>query len=244
MSTKLISVFCGTLFVIALNMPIRAQAQTKQDVAVCTNVKGDPDQIIRACSTFARSGTYAGKRINNKIMSAMFALRGEAYRKTYQPDLALADFNRSIDLFPQNGGYALRGVLYNTSFATPTQAIFDFNEAVRITPKNPEPLSLRADVYLSQGDLERARSDLDQAIRIGPKFAMAYFNRGRYHAIKGDTAQATADFDKAKQLDPKIKGSVDFESKMLLSWLQYLKEVQQDQDYANWSGPPLNANTR
>jgi Tfp pilus assembly protein PilF len=74
---------------------------------------------------------------------------------------------------------------------------------------------------------------------------VTYINRGNTHARNKDYSRATADYTKALAIDPKnalaarqlqvVKFSINTEEK----WIGYLRTIQDDDDYANWSGPPL-----
>jgi tetratricopeptide (TPR) repeat protein len=235
--------FCIAILILVGLPAIDAKAQTKQDLAACTSAKTEPAEKVRSCGLFVRSRQYQGKRINDKVISSFFVLRGYGYSLIGEPDLALADYNQSIKLNKSlSNGLALRGVLMSTSFFRPDLALEDYGEALRLAPKDAEVRTNRAFLLLDKGDLDGAISDIDQVIKSSPKYARAFQARGRYYTIKGDAARAAPDFERAKQLDPGSKNTFDFERTMIVRWMQYLKEIQDDQDAVNWSGPPLDSN--
>jgi Tfp pilus assembly protein PilF len=70
---------------------------------------------------------------------------------------------------------------------------------------------LRAVGYINKKDYDRASADLRDAIRLDPSAVIAK-----------QTLQA---IELTKQMDSR--------------WESYLLEIQNDHDFANWSGPPL-----
>jgi hypothetical protein len=57
----------------------------------------------------------------------------------------------------------------------------------------------------------------------------------------GDAARARADFKKAVDLQPSSAAALREDAEATEVWVRYLKEIQDEGDYANWSGPPLDA---
>jgi len=90
-----------------------------------------------------------------------------------------------------------------------------------------------------QHDFDRAVSDVNKAIALDPRYAFAYFTRAELEQYKGEDEKADADYASAMKLDPKnaktFAGYQQFEG----AWRDYLKDIQDSGDYANWSGPPL-----
>jgi hypothetical protein len=83
-------------------------------------------------------------------------------------------------------------------------------------------------------------------IEAGPKsvagrnLAEAYLNRAIGYELISDFARAIADHEKALTHFPKTQDNIDY-MKLQEAWVRYLKEIQDDQDYANWSRPPSDA---
>lgn len=82
-----------------------AHAQSLQDEETCRNVYAEPDEIIRTCSLFIRSGRWArGGLIQNEYRWTLYALRGNAYYRSGNADKALADLDHAIELHGSDAG--------------------------------------------------------------------------------------------------------------------------------------------
>jgi len=120
------------------------------------------------------------------------------------------------------------------------RALADHNESVKLSPKVAFPVSTRGGFYYDRGAYDEAMRDLDQTLRIDPKYTDALLNRGAIYLVRGDTARANADFAAAIRIDQSLLVNVR-RKQLNIYWLRYLKEIQDERDYANWSGPPLEA---
>ncbi len=97
----------------------------------------------------------------------------------YDPDRAIADFTRAIELKPDDtGAHYLRGIALDRKGSL-DRAITDTTEALRLDPDGklmPQSPSLMT--------------------------ARAYYIRGRAHAARGETDSAVIEYAKAIKLDP------------------------------------------
>jgi hypothetical protein len=117
--------------------------------------------------------------------------------------------------------------------------------------------SRRAAAYLQAADLERASADVEQALRLDARHSWAHYYRGRIaearrqyqHAARHyDEAAALIEASVATQPDARLRDSGvsirgrarDMEARhdMERRWIEYLKAIQEGNDYGNWSGPP------
>ncbi len=120
------------------------------------------------------------------------------------------------------------------------RALADHNESVRLSPKVAFPVSMRGGFYYDRGAYDEAMRDFNQTLRIDPKFTDALLNRGAVYLFRGDAARANADFNAAVRVNSSLQVNVR-RKELNIHWLRYLKEIQDEGDYANWSGPPLDA---
>ena len=68
-------------------------------------------------------------------------------------------------------------------------------------------------------------------------------DRGRRGMLLNEGTRGDADVQKAIQLEPGSRGSFEENASFTKNWIQYLREIQKDREYANWSRPPLDAYT-
>lgn len=92
-------------WLLALAHPGAAVAQSVQEEETCRDLYADPQEVIRTCSLFIRTGRWArGGLIQNEHRWTLFALRGNAYYRSGNADKALADFDHAIELHATDAG--------------------------------------------------------------------------------------------------------------------------------------------
>jgi tetratricopeptide (TPR) repeat protein len=128
--------------------------------------------------------------------------RGLARKEGRDLDGALADFNRAIELTPNDAmAYVYRGrvkaVIHNVE-----GAIADFNQAIEFDPKSKVALHDRGLAKRHKNDMDGAMVDFNHAIELDPKSASAYGDRGDLEMLMINLDAATADYSKAIELDP------------------------------------------
>jgi basic membrane protein A len=133
--------------------------------------------------------------------------RGINHQEQGQQDLAIADFDRAIELEPGLAeAYGNRGRAY-AEMGDYDRAIADLNRTIELQPDLAEAYFNRGVAYWHKGDYDRAIADYDRAIELKPGLAEAYGNRGRVYAEMGDFDRAISDLDRAiadHQVDGKI----------------------------------------
>jgi tetratricopeptide (TPR) repeat protein len=115
----------------------------------------------------------------------------------------------------------------------------------------------RGVAHWKEGDLDSAIADFSEAIQHNSDLADAYVNRGTLYRSRGQLDDAADDFERAaslvdtalrdrpteelsnlaKTINDKI-AELRLESEMEALWVDYLKEIQTQGDYRNWSEPP------
>lgn len=125
-------------------------------------------------------------------------------------------------------------------------AIDDYNEALRYNASNSSLYVMRGLSYSETGEYAAAMRDYEKAIPMlrGAALADAYANRGIEYLRMGDDALAQADFQAADRLAPQSKQGYEGRRVQIKRWTAYLKSIQDSNDYANWSGPPLESYRR
>ena len=127
--------------------------------------------------------------------------RGNAYNDLGQTERAIEDYDKAIELNPEDAtAYCNRGAAY-AKLGQTERAIEDFDKAIELNPEDAAAYYNRGNAYDDLGQTERAIEDFDKAIELNPEFA-AYYNRGNAYAKLGQTERAIEDYDKAIELNP------------------------------------------
>ena len=182
---------------LALAAPLApVQATAESALEICQHLK-DPGEAIAACSKIIAGGGEAG--------SLPFALlaRGDAYRKLGDRAAALADYNESIRLLPDNYlAFLSRGALYSQADNL-ALAIADYSEVIRLKSEGvPSAYQHRGMLYAQAGDPTRAIADFTKVMAIlkglglGPS-GLIYMFRGGAYLQAGDTNRAVVDYTQA-----------------------------------------------
>jgi tetratricopeptide (TPR) repeat protein len=151
--------------------------------------------IVAACSELiSRFNDYA----------EAYSTRGWALRERNQPERALSDFNRALDLAPNTAAtYSQRGLTY-LRLKDFDRAVADYNKAIELSPRSAAFINDSGVAYMDLKDYKRAIADFDRAIELDPNYPLPFNNRARAHALGAkDHVRAIADLDRAIQLNPR-----------------------------------------
>ena len=128
--------------------------------------------------------------------------RGGAYKEKGNLQKALIDYDRVIEICPDNWkAYNNRGMVY---FAKNDyhRAIADYTRSIKLNPIVEETYNNRAKTYAALRLYDQAFRDFNRALEINPGFALAYENRGVVYLDQGNIQKALADYDKAIYFNP------------------------------------------
>jgi tetratricopeptide (TPR) repeat protein len=132
----------------------------------------------------------------------VYSLRALAKDKLGQSEKAKTDYNKALQVSPQNAReYYVRGLNYY-NLGQYMAAINDFENAIEIEPDFVEAYNGLGAIYYYMADFNRAVVNFDKAIQINPEYAAAYRNRGNAYSNVGEYEQAIEDYDRAIQIDP------------------------------------------
>ena len=222
-------------------------AQTMRDIKACQSAASDPDRAISSCTVFIRTRrSVDGRPLPEAVLSNLAFLRGLAYLTKEEARPAIADFSLALPSAQANQVAALlelraKAHLLLKEFSS---AIADLDRAVenaKQTVIKAESLNLRAAAYIMQHDYGRALSDLDALIALDPKYGQAFFTRAQLYQYKGQSEKADADYALAIKLDPANAKLYAGYKELDRAWIEYLKDIQQTNDYGNWSAAPFDA---
>jgi tetratricopeptide (TPR) repeat protein len=220
-----------------------ASAQTMRDLKTCQDTAGDVDEVIEACSVFIRTRRAVdGRRAPAAALSAIYYLRGYAYSRKYETKRAIDDYTQALDISSANlGVHVVRANAYIAIGDMP-RAYADF-DAVISRSKNKgilaDAYANRGQAYFNDNEFAKAVADFTQALNNEPNRTAAYLARAQAYAYLGDSARANADYKEAQRLVPSSREMVEDNRTLEVRWIEYLKEIQDENDYGNWNGPPL-----
>jgi tetratricopeptide (TPR) repeat protein len=239
-------------FVASLNT--RVFADVVQD---CQQDKDLKLRVQGCTQLLSRSLASAGQ-------AAVYQYRGSAYTGLGQYDSAIDDLTKSINIQADALSYTLRGGAYQAKHRYDL-AIQDFSAAIQLKPEIAELYLYRGNCRLAQGDTKNSIVDFDFVIKKKPALPDGYYLRARANELSNQNDVAILDLEQLMDLDPKWKpvalfyralaneakgrndlAESDFKSAIALEstlamerrWVYYLKSIQADGDYANWSGKP------
>jgi tetratricopeptide (TPR) repeat protein len=130
--------------------------------------------------------------------------RGVAYSRLNQPRAAIDDFNKSVQLFPENSSvYNNRGTVL-LALGLNREALKDFNRALALAPGYAAAYSNRANVLTSLGDADGAIRDFSRAIGLNPQSPAPLNGRGRLNLLKNRPYAAIRDFSRAVTADARF----------------------------------------
>ena len=135
-------------------VPTRVVAGNSIDWALCVAKPENADRTIVGCSKIIDAGTEGPTKL---FLAHIW--RGSAYEKKGNHDQAIADFDKAIDLQPDNAmTYYNRGVA-NAGKGENDLAISDYDRAIQRKPDFAEAYFNRAVAYDTKTDAAKALDD-------------------------------------------------------------------------------------
>ena len=176
----------GTLLT-ALVVATPALAEANRDCA-----SDNHPVAIRACTQLIKQ---------NSRNAIAYYNRGISYRETGKLDLALADYDRAIEINPRYfEAYNNRGNIYMAR-GDNRRALQEFERALTVNPQYAVAHNNRGEAFENMNQLDDAMAAYNRAIEINPRYARAYANRGDIWRKKGQRENAIADYRYALSLD-------------------------------------------
>jgi tetratricopeptide (TPR) repeat protein len=148
---------------------------------------------------------YANKSLELNDDSAylyyLYDIRGNSYLGMGEISLAIADFNKSISLNPNDAPtYGWRGEAY-FYMGEVELALADLNQSIQLNPDYAFSYWWRGLVYYNLSEMEMALADFNQSVSIDPYNAYAYEGRGAVYYALRELEMALADYNKTILLD-------------------------------------------
>ncbi len=141
--------------------------------------------------------------------AAGYVIRGYVHVTKSEYDLAIADYDRAIDLRPASAMiYELRGDAYHRLPSDAYQgknpldlAIADYTQAITYQQNDAVLWRDRGSAHYIKRENELAIRDYDKAIELDPMDFLAYVFRGETHYASEEYDLAIGDYSKAIELD-------------------------------------------
>jgi tetratricopeptide (TPR) repeat protein len=119
----------------------------------------DRGYILLKLGRFEDAVESLSKALSMESVAVTHLLRASAYSKLNKPDLEFADYNKAIEIDPNNAiAYNNRGI-YLLKNGDKTGALNNFNKAIELNPKLGSAYQNRAFLYNQIGEKEKAQAD-------------------------------------------------------------------------------------
>ena len=158
--------------------------------------------IICLCMFFPLKASYAihdSKSYNSKT----YYNKGIAKQKLSKHNDAIKDFNKAIELNPNDYNYFLKRGISRIAIKKYQTALNDFDIVLMYNPNNAQAYCNRAIVETKLEDYKKAIEDFNKAIELKPDYALAYSGRGAARASLNIHNDAIKDFNTAIKLNSK-----------------------------------------
>ncbi len=162
-----------------------------------------------------------GGELDPGVCTLALASRGVTYRRQGRFEESLADWNRAIELAPENDWYHSRRGIVLRLMGRYEEALRDFDQAIRLDPEY-------ADYYMERGAnlqlmerIEESHTDYGRAIELLPGDGTPYAHRGSAHLSAGRQEEALTDLDKAIELDPDSKWALELRNDAFVALRRY-----------------------
>ncbi len=201
--------------------PPASPGRPKAQEAAAALARGDTAQAIAGFTAALEDASLPNDR-----RGVVLNDRGVAYARLGQTKLAVEDFNRAVQLFPEYAAvYNNRGNLLLT-LAQYKEAIKDFDRALLLAPGYAAAYNNRAGAYLKLGQTADAIHDYTSAIKLLPANAAPLSGRGRaFLSIKRPHA-AIRDFTRAVGSDARFASAYRNRAEAQIDVQQYPQAVE------------------
>jgi tetratricopeptide (TPR) repeat protein len=123
----------------------------------------------------------------------LLAVRGSIYLELGKSKLALIDFEKGLNLAPNDTSLLINRAQVYREFGQISEALNDLNKAIDINPNLLAAFFNRGSIYFSSGDYQLALVDFEQCINLNPHASATYFNRATTLYLLGNTQLAIDD---------------------------------------------------
>lgn len=176
--------------------PSGAPAALQMQDAAAALVRGNAAQAVQGYTD-----ALADQSLPNDRRATILNDRGVAYTRLGQTKLALDDFNKAVQLFPEYAAvYNNRGNLL-MALGLLKEAVKDLDRAIVLAPGYAAAYNNRAGAQVKLGQYPEALRDYTKAVQLMPANAAPFSGRGRAYLALGRPYAAMRDFTRAVTAD-------------------------------------------
>ncbi len=139
----------------------------------------------------------------NRLLSLEQVRNASLPKYRGQPELALADLDRAIELDPNSYFAYLKRAQVNEARKDYQSALRDINSALKLKPGSANGYALRGRILTKMGQSRRAVRSFDRGIKANEKCTVCYLGRGVALLQSKQPRKAYSDFEKACKLGSK-----------------------------------------
>ncbi|MBD2212781.1 tetratricopeptide repeat protein [Nostoc linckia FACHB-104] len=159
--------------------------------------------VLLNLQKYAEASTVIGEVIKSHPSALAYRTLAELYKAQNKPDLALANYNKAIEINPKSvDAYTLRGSFY-ASQQKLDLALADFKTAIELNPKSVDAYAYRGLSYFFQQKWDLALPEINKYIEFNPTFVEVYIVRAQLYTNQQKLDLALADYNKIIELNPK-----------------------------------------
>jgi tetratricopeptide (TPR) repeat protein len=163
---------------------------------------------------------------NNEGLDKLPAnMRAEAFilRAALQedPDKALADYNKAIELEPNEEQHRLARAEFYRQQKKFDEAVADIEAVLEKQPDQAAGYLIKAQLLREQEKLDEALAALDKASELAPSAPTPFQAKGEIYRQKGDNEKAIQEFNKALEAQPGLLITLVHRAEAYLSNKQY-----------------------
>lgn len=166
------------LFAIALLCAATARAQSDADQ--CKSVANNPDAAIKHCTAAIDSKKFTGG-----TLADLYTSRGVEWSVKGEVDRAIADFDASLKLAPNNASVLHARAVELAVRGDYARAVADLDATLKLNPKAAGAYFARGRTRFYMGNFAGAANDFENELKARPNAYTAiwvYLSRARVHA--------------------------------------------------------------
>lgn len=142
------------------------------------------------------------RRLGVTMDAEAASLKGKYLHYVGNYEEALASFNLSLELRPDDPDTLMHRAEIYLHLAKHEEALADCNRSIKIKPDNSDALAVRGTAYGYLKKYNKALADFNRSLEIRPDHVITLNNRGITYLVTGKSKKALLDFNRALKLKP------------------------------------------